>query len=108
MVVVNDISSWMKERRQYDSGEFKRLINAVEVMKQYISLSSYDAAKAMTYAFQLQLECDIDIEIQRLLVANDLTADEWLFIDSMLFCAAGHVMASGTMLRYGGEKSRLS
>jgi hypothetical protein len=77
-------------------------------MKQLLSLPSYDAAKAMTYAFQLQLECDIDAEILHLLGAQNVTAEEWHFIDAILFSATGHVLASGTVIRYGGEKSRLS
>ena len=38
----------------------------------------------MTYAFQLQLECDLDIEIERLMLVNTLDSEQWYFIYNML------------------------
>lgn len=83
------------------------MINAVNVVKDLFSLSSYSAAVAMTQAFQLQIEVEIDAEIERLITVNHLNAEEWRFIDATLHVMSGNNFVSTVMSRYGGEKFRL-
>lgn len=105
--MANDLGSWEKEKRAYDTGKVLYLINAVEVVKDLFKLSSYSAAIAMTQAFQLQIEVEIDAEIERLITQNDLNEEEWQFIDATLQVMSGNVFVSTVMSRYGGEKYKL-
>ncbi|KAK2594899.1 hypothetical protein QQS21_007398 [Conoideocrella luteorostrata] len=106
--IANDLGSWEKEKAAYDAGHVLYLINTVQVVKELFSLSSYDAAVTVTEGLQLQRECEIDEEIQRLMSEDALTADEWRFIDATLHVLSGNVLVSTIMSRYGGEQSRLS
>lgn len=83
------------------------MINAVDVVKDLFKLPSYVAAIAMTQAFQLQIEVEIDAEIERLITQNELTEEEWQFIDAALHVLTGNVFVSTVMSRYGGEKWKL-
>src|SRR5690606_14504656 len=52
MPVANDLSSWTKEKKAYDAGKIKDMINSVEVTKRLFSLPNERASFAVTYAFQ--------------------------------------------------------
>lgn len=106
--VANDLGSWEKEKKAYDSGKVLYLINAVDVVRNLFRLSSDRAAVAMTEALQLQIEVDIDTEIQRLIDEDALTAEEWRFVDATLHVMSGNVFVSTVMSRYGGEAFRLA
>ena len=84
------------------------MINVVDVVMDLFKLSSYNAAVAMTQAFQLQLEVEIDAEIERMVAENALTAEEWKFVDATLHVMGGNVFVSTVTSRYGGEKTRLT
>ncbi|KAJ6050909.1 hypothetical protein N7460_001443 [Penicillium canescens] len=105
--VANDLGSWEKEKRAYDSGKVLYLINAVDVVKNLFHLPSDRAAVAITEALQLQIEVDIDAEIQRMVDMDELTAEEWRFIDATLHVMSGNVFVSTVMSRYGGEAFKL-
>lgn len=107
MSIANDLGSWDKEKKAYDTGKVLYLINAVDVVKNLFSLPTFDAAIAMTQALQFQIECEIDAEIQQLMEGNVLTADEWEFIGATLHVMSGNVLVSTIMSRYGGEGCRL-
>ncbi|XHF98078.1 hypothetical protein AWENTII_001648 [Aspergillus wentii] len=107
ILIVNDLGSWAKEKRAYDSGKAAYLINAVDVMKQLLRLQSDSNSVSMTYAFQLQLECDLDAEIERLMFANTLDSEQWYFIHITLLFLTGTVASTVFMSRYGGEKARI-
>ncbi|KAJ6061414.1 uncharacterized protein N7446_005534 [Penicillium canescens] len=93
--------------RAYDSGKVLYLINAVDVVKNLFHLPSDRAAVAITEALQLQIEVDIDAEIQRMVDMDELTAEEWRFIDATLHVMSGNVFVSTVMSRYGGEAFKL-
>ncbi|KAJ5172263.1 hypothetical protein N7492_004856 [Penicillium capsulatum] len=108
LAVANDLGSWEKEKRAYDTGKVLYLINAVDVVKNLFHLPSDRAAISMTEALQLQIEVDIDAEIQRMIDGDALTAEEWRFIDATLYVMSGNVFVSTVMSRYGGETYRLA
>ncbi len=83
------------------------MINSVDAMHKLLDLRTYDVAVALTLALQYQVECDIDDEIQRLMVEEDLTPEEKQFIASTIHIMSGNVFVSTVMSRYGGEKSKL-
>jgi hypothetical protein len=105
--VANDLGSWEKEKRAYDTGKVLYLINAVDVVKNIFGLPMDRAAVAMTQALQLQIEVDIDDEIQRMVDENVLTVEEWRFVDATLHVMSGNVFVSTVMSRYGGEAFKL-
>ncbi|PLB41613.1 terpene synthase family protein [Aspergillus candidus] len=105
--VANDLGSWAKEKKAYDTGKVIYMINAVDVVKALLCLPTDESAVAMTQAFQLQIEIGMDAEIQRLRAEESLTLEEWRFIDATLHVASGNVFVSTVMSRYGGEEFRL-
>lgn len=105
--VANDLASWEKEKSAFDSGKAVYLINTVAVVMELLGLPTVTAAIALTKALQLQMECEIDEEVQRLIDENILTADEWQFIDATLHLISGNVFTSIVMSRYGGQSHRL-
>ncbi|XWW97527.1 hypothetical protein V2A60_005511 [Cordyceps javanica] len=102
--VVNDIASWEKEKKAYDTGKVLYLINTVAEVKKLFSLDSYESAIRVTLGLQFHIECEIDREIQALIVDDHLTADEKQFIKSLLYAMSGNVLVSTIMTRYGGER----
>lgn len=105
--MANDLGSWEKEKRAFDTGKVLYMINAIDVVKDLFKLSSYTAAIGMTQAFQLQIEVEINSEIERMIIRNDLNAEEWRFIDATLHVMSGNVFVSTVMSRYGREKFKL-
>jgi len=105
--VSNDLASWRKEKHAYDCGKSLYLINVVDIMQRLMYLPTVDAAIAMSYAFQLEIECQMDAEIERLTLERTLEEDEWEFLVAALVAAAGNVFVSIVMSRYGGEGTRL-
>ncbi|KAJ5963519.1 uncharacterized protein N7479_003395 [Penicillium vulpinum] len=105
--IANDLGSWAKEKRAYDRGQVLYLINTVDAIKNFLRLETENAAIAMAYALQLQVETQIDDEIEYLIAEDSLTDNEWRFIDATLLVLSGNVMASIVMSRYGGEENRL-
>lgn len=105
--MANDLGSWAKEKKAYDTGKVIYMINAVDVVKALLCLPTDESAVAMTQAFQLQIEIGMDAEIQRLRAEESLTLEEWRFIDATLHVASGNVFVSTVMSRYGGEEFRL-
>ncbi|KAE8153365.1 isoprenoid synthase domain-containing protein [Aspergillus avenaceus] len=104
--VANDLASWKKEQREFNDGHTLGLINTVHIMKGLLNIASDQAAVAMATALQYQIEVDIDAEIQRMM-KNELTAEEWEFVDATLHVVSGNIFAITTMCRYGGESSKL-
>ncbi|XP_044717143.1 putative Aristolochene synthase [Hirsutella rhossiliensis] len=82
--VANDLGSWEKEKKAYDTGKVLYLINAVDVVKRLFSLDTFDAAVAVTQGLQFQIECEIEAELQQLIDMDILTTDEWQFINATL------------------------
>ena len=53
LAIINDVASFDKEKRDYDNGSSKDLINIADVIQRILSLLDIDSAKAMAYAYQL-------------------------------------------------------
>ncbi|KAF3482463.1 uncharacterized protein GIQ15_05222 [Arthroderma uncinatum] len=98
--IANDLGSWEKEKKAYDTGAAIYLINAVDVVRQQLNLSSFDAAMDMTRGLLFQVECEIDEELERLMREDTLSADEWRFVDATIHTMAGNVLSCITMSRF--------
>lgn len=101
------MASYDKEKRHFDTGRAKSMINLVHVIA---TLERVDAqtAKAMAYAWQLSTENAILEDLQALKRQKELSNEEWRFVDACLTAASGHLFASVVMARYGGEKTRVA
>ncbi|OJD30038.1 sesquiterpene cyclase protein [Diplodia corticola] len=108
MIFANDLGSFAKEKRAFSAGKIQHLINSVHVVKQLLGLPSDEAAKGVVYGLQLQVECDMDAEVGRLLEEDGgLDKEEWRFLDACLLLTAGNLLCTSIMDRYGGEQGRL-
>ena len=108
LAVINDMASFDKEKRDFDNGSSKYLINIVDVIRHILSLADTDSAKAMTYAYQLQTEAGLIEELQRMKDQEDLDVEQWQYLEATYACAAGNVFFSVTSSRYGGEAARIN
>ncbi|KAI9735008.1 MAG: hypothetical protein M1834_002091 [Cirrosporium novae-zelandiae] len=104
--LVNDLASFDKELRAFESGKTVVLINAVDVVRRACGLSIPDA-KATTYTLQLLNEDQIRKELERMKVEDKLTLEEWKYVDAILVLLAGNTFYSMTTSRYGGEAARI-
>ncbi|OJJ32700.1 hypothetical protein ASPWEDRAFT_174147 [Aspergillus wentii DTO 134E9] len=107
ILLQNDIASFEKEKRAFDTGKAHTFINCVHVVKTLMGVS-YEDALELSLAAQLQTETKLDTEIDRLISEDVLTAEEWRFVDGILYAMTGNAMGSVIISRYGGEKTRLS
>ncbi|KAF7513032.1 hypothetical protein GJ744_011298 [Endocarpon pusillum] len=105
--LINDLASYEKELRAVKMGETTDMINAVAVIKRLLSLPTERAAKVATYAYQLQLENWIMEELERLADHEDLTDEEWWFLEAVFLTATGNTFFCMVASRYGGEAARL-
>ncbi|KAL9007938.1 MAG: hypothetical protein Q9173_006887 [Seirophora scorigena] len=105
--IVNDMASYEKEKRHFDTGRAKSMINLVHVI---VTLERVETqtAKSMAYAWQLLTENAILEDLQALKRQNQLSIEEWSFVDACLTAASGNLLASVVMSRYGGEKTRVA
>ncbi|EKD18897.1 uncharacterized protein L3040_008118 [Drepanopeziza brunnea f. sp. 'multigermtubi'] len=107
VTLVNDLASYDKEKRAYDSGKVRYLINAVDVVQRLLALPSPAAAKSFTYAMQLQVEAEMKEELDRLIASKELSTEELQFIDAALVMTAGNVFYSVIASRYGGKAAEI-
>ncbi|KAJ5216389.1 uncharacterized protein N7498_002796 [Penicillium cinerascens] len=105
--IANDLGSWEKEKKAFESKKVMYMINVVSVIKDLLRLRTDHAAVAMTQSLQFQIETEIDVEIERLITEDALTGEEWRFVDATLHVMSGNVFVSTVMSRYGGEEFRL-
>ncbi|KAF6800334.1 hypothetical protein CSOJ01_12220 [Colletotrichum sojae] len=91
MSLVNDLASYDKEKRAYDSGKVCYLINAVDVVQRLLALTTPAAAKSLAYSMQLQVEAEMKEELGHLVVSRELSTEELEFVDAALVMAAGNV-----------------
>ncbi|OJJ40482.1 hypothetical protein ASPWEDRAFT_33894 [Aspergillus wentii DTO 134E9] len=66
MGLANDVASWEKEKRTYDTAKVLHVI-AVQVIKEFSNLTSYEAAMKIACASQQQREVYLDAEVDRLM-----------------------------------------
>lgn len=107
LAIVNDMASYDKEKRNFDEGSSRDLINIIDIVQRIMSLPDTDSAKVMSYAYQLQTERWMSEELERLKEHEDLDIDQWRYLKATYDCAAGNVFFSMTSSRYGGEPARL-
>ena len=107
LAIVNDMASYDKEKRDFDSGASNDMINIVDVIQKIMSLPDTDSAKAMAYTCQLQTEAWLTDELRRFEKEEQLDLEQWQYLEATYVCAAGNVFFSMTSSRYGGEAARL-
>ena len=105
--IVNDLASYDKEYASWENGKAKHIINLVAVVQKLFSLPSSDDAKAMSYALQLWTEQAILQELERMKLVNELTLEEWKYVEGILCMAAGNLFGTTAISRYGGEAARI-
>lgn len=122
MSITNDLASFDKELAAYESGKTTSVINVVYVIMRNEKLSA-EAAKSMAFAWMLRGEEAAVAELRRFATMEGegkggeegegveggmvLSAEEWAFAEACLVMAAGNVVTSVSMARYGGEGSRI-
>ncbi|KAL1637918.1 hypothetical protein SLS56_000475 [Neofusicoccum ribis] len=104
--IVNDLGSFDKELRAFESGKTVVLINLVQVMRESCGLA-IDDAKAAAFALQLLNEQDILAELEALKAGGKLSTEHWRYVDSLLALIAGNTFYTMTTSRYGGEVARI-
>lgn len=104
--LVNDLASYDKEALALQNGETGDMINLVDVIKNVTSLGGTDDAKAVAWSIQLQMEQQMIAELESLRAQN-LTNEEWWFLEAVALTAVGNVMFCMTTSRYGGEAARI-
>ena len=65
-------------------------------------------AKSMAYAWQLFTENEILQELEGLKGRDELSAEDWRFLDACLLAASGSLLSSVVMSRYGGEDAKVA
>lgn len=106
ITIANDLASYDKEQRDFDAGRIKSMINIVTVIQRIDHLST-PVAKAMAYARQLYIENELLLELHALKTRAELSAEEWMFVQAFLATAAGNLLNSVVISRYGGEDARV-
>ena len=104
--IVNDLASFDKELRAFNSGASRDLLNIVHELQKMLWLPNVQAAKALAYSYQLQTEEWIEEELDRL-KSEDLSLAQWQYLEAVFACAAGNAFYSMTSSRYGGEDARI-
>lgn len=109
MLESNDICSFDKEKKLWQSGNAKQFLttNGTSIISDLFALKTDEAAKAIAYANQMETERQIDRELNELLSLGKLSADEWHLVNAMMFCMTGNLISAVTMCRYGGEGARI-
>lgn len=110
--IVNDLASYEMDESRFESGKAKSLINIVAVIMKLERVEEV-VAKSMAYAWQLCMENGIlrDLEDLKKTRWDEMSVEEvedWRFIDAWLLVAAGNLLTSVVMSRYGGEAARIA
>jgi hypothetical protein len=106
--LVNDLASFDKELRAFEQGKVCYMINAVDVVRKLFGLSTWQSAKALTFAMQLEVESLMEEELARLSVHGCLTPQEERFLEACLTMVSGNMFYSIVTSRYGGEEARIA
>ena len=110
--IANDIASYDKEAAQFsnrsdDPAPPPGIINVVHVI---MGLEDLDAkgAKFLAYSWQMYMEMEIwDCLKEMKEKGSEITEEEWRFVEACLVCAAGNILTSLVMKRYGGEGAKI-
>jgi hypothetical protein len=84
MLQSNDIASYDKEKKNWLAGKAKQFLttNGVVIIRDLFSLPSDEAAKAIAYANQMEIERQVDLELERLASSGELTEEDWRLVDT--------------------------
>lgn len=104
--IVNDLYSYDKELHAFNNGEASDVVNLVALVKSVTSLQDTDDAKSVAWALLLQVEKQMMEELKNLRAQN-LSNEEWWFLEAVTCTATGNVMFCMTSSRYGGEAARI-
>lgn len=107
LAIINDLASYDKERREYDSGVSKDMTNIVNVVQTIMSLPDSRSAKAIAYAYQLHTESWMIEKLKGSRNQKDLGLEQWQCLEAAYICDADNEFLSMTSSRYGGEAARL-
>ena len=105
--IANDIASYEKEKRRYETGRATSMINLVHVIAK-VDRMEETAAKSMAYAWQLCTENEILKELEELKRRDEMSVEDWNFVDACLLAASGNLLTSVVFSRYGGEDARIA
>ena len=83
------------------------MINLVHVIVKVDRIEAM-AAKSMAYAWQLCTENEILKELEELKRHDELSVEDWEFLDACLVAASGNLLTSVVISRYGGEDARIA
>lgn len=83
------------------------MINLVHVIMEVEHMHAVEA-KSMAYAWQLSTEDEILRELEGLTGRDELSAEEWRFVDACLLAASGNLLTSIVISRYGGEDTSIA
>ena len=107
IIFHNDIGSYDKERRSFETGQASSMINAVDVIMKLEQLQQKEG-KALAYAWQLFMENELLRELDDLKTRDDLSVADWGFLDACLLMTSGNLITSLFIARYGGEGARIA
>ena len=105
--IANDIASYEKEKRGYETRETTSMINLVQVIMKVDRMDA-TAAKSMAYAWQLYTENEIIKELRELKRRDEISVEDWRFLDACLMAASGNMLTCVVISRYGGEDARIA
>ena len=103
----NDIGSYDKERRSFETGQATSMINVVDVIMKLERLQAKEA-KVLAFAWQLFIENELLRELEDLKARDELSVEDWGFIDGCLLMTSGNLITSLFVARYGGEAARIA
>lgn len=83
------------------------MINLVHVIAK-VDRMEETAAKSMAYAWQLCTENEILKELEELKRRDEMSVEDWNFVDACLLAASGNLLTSVVFSRYGGEDARIA
>lgn len=105
--IANDLASYEKEKRRFEAGRASSMINLVHVIMKVERMQAVEA-KSMAFAWQLFTENEILQELKGLKARDELSAEDWRFVDACLLAASGNLLTSVVISRYGGEDARIA
>ena len=83
------------------------MINVVHVITKIDRMDDMEA-KSIAYAWRLWTENKILRELEEMKRQDDLSLEEWRFANAGLVAAAGNLLTSVVISRYGGGNARIA
>ena len=110
--LANDLGSFAREKEAFETKKVCYIFNSVQTVEDLIGADRDDAdsyrAKSMTYALQLLVEKQFEMELTRLREEETLDEEEWQYVNALVFLLSGNMLCSIVLARYGGEAGKIS